>query len=244
MGSPFRSSSFGSSSGYLPLGVKWLLILNTAIFLIQFALYHGFGIGLNFLKLTPEQTVRGFVWQPLTYLFLHSAVDVSHVLWNMVSLFFMGPMLEGSWGRTTFLKYYVYCGAGAGVSVVIASFLMGGRDLPTVGASGALFGLLIAYGVLYPDVMFFGVIKAKWFVLIWGAVQFLNGIAARNSGVSYVAHLGGMLAGYLLIRFGFLGRRRGPEFDPLAAASNWYREWRLARARRKFEVYMRKQGRN
>jgi membrane associated rhomboid family serine protease len=244
MGSPFRSSSFGSSSGFLTLGVKWLLIANTAIFLIQFALFHGLGVGLNFLKLTPEQTVHGFLWQPLTYMFLHSATDVSHVLWNMVSLFLMGPMLEGSWGRTTFLKYYVYSGVGAGVCVVIASYVMGGRDLPTVGASGALFGLLIAYGVLYPDVLFFGVIKAKWFALIWGAVQFLNLIAARSSGVSFIAHLGGMLAGYLLIRFGFLGRRRGPEIDPFAMANNWYREWKLARAKRKFEVYMRKQGRN
>jgi len=227
----------------LTTGVKWLLIANVGMFLVQFVLYFGFGIGLDFLKLTPSQTVRGFIWQPFSYMFLHSVGGASHVLWNMVSLFFTGPMLEASWGRNTFLRYWLWCGAGTGILVIAASYLTGTESISTIGCSGAIFGLLIAYGILYPDILFFGIIKAKWFVLILGTVQIIDGIAQRSSAVSYVAHLGGMLVGYLLIRTGFFGKRRGPDIDPFAVAQGWYRDWKLARAKRKFEVYMRKQGR-
>jgi membrane associated rhomboid family serine protease len=240
MGSSFRNPSFGgSSSGVLPQGVKWLLISNTAIFLIQFLLYQAAGVQLNFLKLIPSQFVSGYIWQPFTYMFLHDVHSTMHILWNMISLFFTGPMLEMHWGTTRFLKYYFLCGIGAGLCVVVAGFLAGTPTVATLGCSGALFGVLVAYGVLFPDVLFFGVIKAKWFVMIIGAVNLLDGIASRNAGVSHVAHLGGMAIGYLLIRFGFQARGTKTSVDPIAWAQAQYKNYKLARARKKFEVYMR-----
>lgn len=239
MGSSFRNPSFGSSSGTLPVGVKWLLISNTAIFLLQFVLYHFAGIPLNGLKLIPAQTVTGYIWQPITYMFLHDVHGATHILWNMISLFFTGPMLEMHWGTQRFLKYYFLCGIGAGLCVIVASFAFGAQNTATLGCSGALFGVLVAYGVLFPDVLFFGIIKAKWFVTIIGAINLIDGIASRNAGVSHVAHLGGMLIGYLLIRFGFLGRMSRSAFDPFSWLEQQYRNWKLARARKKFEVYMR-----
>lgn len=242
MGSSFRNPSFGSSSGSLPTGVKWLLIGNIGIFLLQFILYQTAGISLNFLKLIPVQTVTGYIWQPFTYMFLHDVHGAMHIFWNMVSLFFTGPMLEMHWGTGRFLKYYFLCGIGAAICVIIASFVIGAPGTATLGCSGAIFGILIAYGVLFPDVLFFGLVKAKWFVAIIGAVNLIDGIASRNAGVSHVAHLGGMLIGYLLIRFGFSGRSVG-SIDPLTWAQDQYKKWKLTRARRKFEVYMRDQSR-
>jgi membrane associated rhomboid family serine protease len=244
MGSAFRNPSFGSSSGTLPFGVKWLLISNTAIFLLQFVLYQGAGISLNFLKLIPAQTVTGYIWQPVSYMFLHDVHGATHILWNMISLFFTGPMLETHWGTQRFLKYYFLCGIGAAICVIIASFLVGTPGIATLGCSGALFGVLIAYAVLFPDVLFFGVIKAKWFVTIIGAINLIDGIAARNAGVSHVAHLGGMLIGYLLIRFGFLRRTGKTSPDPITWLKSQYKSYKLARARKKFEVYMRNNSRH
>jgi len=244
MGSAFRNPSFGSPSGTLPFGVKWLLISNTVIFLLQFVLYQSAGISLNFLKLIPAHTVSGYIWQPVSYMFLHDVHGATHILWNMISLFFTGPMLEMHWGTQRFLKYYFLCGIGAGLCVIVASFLVGTPGIATIGCSGALFGVLLAYAVLFPDVLFFGVIKAKWFVTIIGAINLIDGIASRNSGVSHVAHLGGMLIGYLLIRFGFLGRTRKSAPDPFTWVQSQYKAYKLARARKKFEVYMRNNTRH
>lgn len=228
----------------LPSGVKWLLIITTAFFLLQFVLYRAAGLPLNFLKLIPLQTVNGFIWQPFTYLFLHDVHGSGHILWNMISLFFTGPMLEYHWGTARFLKYYFLCGIGAGFCVIIASFIVGTPSIATIGCSGALFGVLAAYGVLFPDVMFFGVIKAKWFVLIIGAVNLIDGFANSNGGVSYVAHLGGMAIGFVLIRFGFLAGASRNTWDPVSWANDRYRSWKLARNRKKFEVYMKNQSRH
>jgi membrane associated rhomboid family serine protease len=221
------------------VGVKWLLISNTAVFLVQFILYHAAGIPLNFLKLIPAQTLSGYIWQPITYMFLHDVHGATHILWNMISLFFTGPMLEMHWGTTRFLKYYFLCGIGAAICVIIASYMVGAQGTATLGCSGALFGVLVAYGVLFPDVLFFGVIKAKWFVTIIGAINLIDGIASRNAGVSHIAHLGGMLIGYLLIRFGFQARGIKTSGDPFTWLQAQYKNYKLARARKKFEVYMR-----
>ena len=243
MSSAFRNPSYGPPSGFLPFGVKWLLIVNVAIFLFQFILYQTTHIQLTHLKLIPSETVTGFIWQPVTYMFLHDVNSANHILWNMISLFLTGRLPEDAWGTHRFLKYYLYCGIGAALCVVAAGFLFGTPNIATVGASGALFGILIAYYLVFPDILFFGVIKAKWFVLILGGVQVIEGIASRNSGVSYVAHLGGMLAGFILIRMGFL-RSKAAAADPFLWAERKWKEWRLARARRKFEVYMRRQDRH
>lgn len=247
MGSPYRSFPSGySSSGLITPGVKWLLVLNTAIFVFTLLARSFAGMTFDTLKLIPDQLFRGAFWQLLTYQFLHDLNGFQHILFNMASLFFTGPMLEGTWGTRRFIKYYLLCGMGAGLIVCLASLVLGTMDSRTLGSSGAIFGLLIAYGVLFPDILFFGVIKAKYFVMIFGAMSLLGSVAFGSAGVSYVAHLGGMIMGYIIIRTGLLvklgDKRHASTADPLGWVREQYRNWKLRRARKRFQVYMKKKS--
>lgn len=190
MGSSHRSFPTGSSSsGLVTPGVKWLLISNTAIFVFTLLARAFAGWQFQPLKLIPQDVFSGAIWQLVTYQFLHDTGGFQHILWNMASLFFTGPMLESTWGTPRFLKYYLATGVGAGVIVCLASVPLQSMDTPTIGCSGALFGLLIAYGVLFPNILFFGAIPAKYFVMIFGAISVLGSITMDGSRVSYVAHL-------------------------------------------------------
>lgn len=248
---PFSERSYyrGGTGSYFPHGVKWLLIVNVAIYLLFFfAARFGFDEIFVPFQLNPREVLGSLaIWQLVTYMFLHDPNGFSHILFNMLTLWMFGADLEGAWGTRQFLKYYFLCGIGAGVCVVIANILFVGGG-PTIGASGAIYGLLLAFGMLYPDrqvlFSFLFPIKAKYFVMILGAIAFLSSLAAPGGPVSHVAHLGGMLFGFFYIRS---QRRRSPQrlsrhkkSDPIAIARNWYREWRLQRARRKFEVYLKK----
>jgi membrane associated rhomboid family serine protease len=154
-----------------------------------------------------------------------------------------GADLERSWGTRRFLKYYFICGIGAGLCVVATNAAFGMLETPTIGASGAIYGVLLAFGMLFPDSMvllgFVFPIKAKYFVMIIGAITFLSSLAAPGSQVSHIAHLGGMLVGYVYLK-ATLGRRRSRSVGPMEALRQAYRDWKHARARRKFEVYLRK----
>ena len=238
----YSRSAWGRGGG-TPFAVKWLLISNVAIYLL-FALTTRFG-GDGFFShfaLVPGMVI-GFPapWQLATYMFLHDPGGIGHILFNMLSLWMFGCDLERDWGSKKFLQYYFLCGIGAGISVVIASMLFGGMNVPTIGASGAIYGILMAYGVLYPDrillMNFLFPIKAKYFVMIVGAIAFMQSILASGSGVSHVAHLGGLIFGFLYLRSKMLKGR-----DPLAFATAWYRNWKIERNRKKFQVYMRKQN--
>jgi len=237
-----------TSSGFFPTGVKWLLIVNITVFLLNFlaALFHADEIFL-YLELTPRAVLHGWgAYQLFTYLFLHSLNSFSHILFNMLALWMFGADLERTWGTRRFLRYYFTCGIGAGICVVAANAAFGMLDQPTIGASGAIYGLLLAYGMLFPDNMvlmsFLFPIKAKYFVMIIGAMTFLSSLSAPGGSVSHVAHLGGMLVGFLYLRSSLMKRRspgRSSE-SLLDSARGWYRNWKHDRARRKFEVYMRK----
>lgn len=249
MGSPFRSFSSGSSSsGLVTPGVKWLLISNTAIFVLTLLAKAFAGLQFQPLKLIPQDVFSGMIWQLVTYQFLHDVNGFQHILFNMVSLFFVGPMLESTWGTTRFLKFYLISGIGAGIVVCLASVPLGAMEQPTIGCSGAIFGLLIAYGLLFPNILFFGAIPAKYFVMVFGAISVLGAIAMDGSRVSYVAHLGGLLTGWLQIKTGILqklGGKPGAPWDPLASFRQQHKEWKLRRARKKFQVYMKqKSGRD
>ena len=139
-----------------------------------------------------------FVWQLFTYMFLHGGI--THLLFNMLTLWFFGTQLERDWGTRRFLKYYFYCGIAAGVCVLAANMAVGDWVRPTIGASGAIFGVLVAFGVLYPNqtvlMNFLFPIKAKYMVMIYAAIELLLTIGP-NTGVSTVAHLGGMAFGYV-----------------------------------------------
>ncbi len=236
-----RYRSVGSSfSSYVPTGVKWLLISNTAVWLLYFlcgmaspGLFQLF----NRFALVPREVVQHFaVWQLVTYLFLHSPVGFTHILLNMLSLWMFGSMLERDWGTKKFLQYYFVCGIGAGFCVVLISILFGSMDTMVIGASGAILGLLLAFGLLYPnmELLFFFLfpIRAKYYVMIVGAMVFLSTLMP-SQGISNVAHLGGMLVGYLYLKLQF----RTPS---LAFIGEGYKQWKLQRAKKKFQVYMRK----
>jgi membrane associated rhomboid family serine protease len=223
-----------------PPGVKWLLIANAAAFVVYFLGFDTWLGGLlNYFKLFPQMVIGSLaVWQLVTYLFLHAGLG--HLFFNMIGLWMFGAELERTWGTRKFLQFYFLCGVGAGVFVVLADLLSGAPNIPTIGASGAIFGVLLAYGLLFPDnliwVWFLFPVKAKWFVLALGAINFLYLIKAPGSGVSHVAHLGGMLIGYLYLKSKFT------QVDLLNELSAYYRDWKLKRARRKFNVYMKKQN--
>jgi membrane associated rhomboid family serine protease len=234
-----RSRTTSYSSGYFPPGVKWLLIANTAIFLLNFFAILLFEVDpFRAFGLVPYQVVTGFyAWQLVTYMFLHGGVV--HILFNMLALWMFGADLERDWGTDRFLKYYFLCGVGAGISVIAASLLFGGAEYRTIGASGAIYGILLAFGVLYPDrIVLFSFLfpmKAKYFVLITGAIVFLNSLQG-GSRVSHVAHLGGMVFGYIFLKLRFPRMRMSAG----AAIGQRYRKWKADRARRKFQVYMRR----
>jgi len=240
----FRSTGYSWSS-YFPLGVKWLLISNTAIWLLYFfaaRIESGeiFSL-LNLLALSPRAVLGHFaIWQPVTYMFLHDPHGFGHILFNMLALWMFGMDLERDWGTKRFLTYYFLCGIGAGICDIVVNAAIGNLNTRTIGASGAIYGLLLAFGMLYPDrivlMNFLFPIKAKYFVMIMGAMAFLSSIGSAGSGVSNVAHLGGMLFGYLYLRMRFLRLDVGKLIRR-------YQEWKLQRAKRKFQVYMRKHGR-
>lgn len=226
-----------------PPGVKWLLISNVAFFILGFfTQLVGLDRPLSWLALLPAAVVHYLaLWQLVTYLFLHGGF--SHIIWNMLALWMFGADLERLWGTRRFLKFYFFCGIGAGVCVVLLNYLLpwGNPLVPTIGSSGAIFGILLANAVLFPDrTILWGFlipIHMKYFVLIIGAVTFISSFQV-NTGVSEFAHLGGMLFGYLYLKSPKTG------FDPLGSAQRQYQRWKLQRAKRKFQVYMRKQGSN
>jgi membrane associated rhomboid family serine protease len=234
----YRTTGFSS---YFPKGVKWLLIVNCAVFVVQF--FAGVLLGVDPFRgfgLSPIDVLERFrVWQLFTYMFIHGGIF--HLVINMLILWMFGMDLERDWGTRRFLQYYFLCGVGAGLCVVALGLALGGISMVahTIGASGAIFGLLLAFGVLYPDrivLMFFLFpMKAKYFVMIMGAIEFFYTFQP-NTGISNIAHLGGMLFGYIFLKTRLLRVR----FSPVDYARGQYREWKLQRARRKFQVYMRK----
>ncbi len=252
MGFSSRSYAPGySSQNLFPAGVRWLLIVNVALYIVYFfAVRSGYGPFFNHFALMPAAVVHSFaIWQIFTYMFVHSAGDVQHILFNMLMLWMFGKEVENAWGTRKFLKYYFICGMGAGVCVILANYMFGDPYTRTIGASGAIYGLLLAFGMLFPDsVVLFSFIfpmKAKYMVAIMAGIAFLMSFSA-NSSVSNVAHLGGMLVGYIYFKMPEPARRptkfkaRGPGF--FENLGEQYQAWKLQRARRKFQVYMKKHG--
>ena len=231
-------------SNRFPTGLKWLLIANCGIFLAWYLL-RTTSIGLIFesFQLVPVQVVQRFaLWQPVTYMFLHAGPW--QLLWNMLALWMFGAEMERLWGTPKFLRFYLTCGVCAGLTVIIAAYLFGNINIATVGSSGAVLGILAGYAVMFPDqTILFGFlfpIKSKYFVLIIAAVLILQSysspVQVRGQGVAVLAHLGGMATGYLLLR----GKRlRLQVRQPIVSG---YKEWKLRRAKKKFEVYLKKQN--
>ena len=208
---------------FLPVVVKNLLIINGIMFLADVVLSR-FGIDLNGLLGLHFFMASDFKpFQLLTYMFMHG--NFSHLFFNMFALWMFGNTLENIWGSKRFLIYYLLCGIGAGLIQEGVQYIeyitslshyqtvnMGGTIVPmsqylnymtTVGASGAIYGLLLAFGMMFPNSMiylyFFVPIKAKWFVIGYAVIELLNGLGASGDQVAHFAHLGGMLVGLIII---------------------------------------------
>lgn len=207
-----------SSFRFFPRGMKFLLVANVAIFLLQLFLQLGLRIGDVYLydvffrifALFPIG--QGFlVWQLVTYLFLHGGFF--HIFFNMLALWMFGVELENVWGTRRFITYYFLCGVGAGLSNLYLTPLFTTPG-PTIGASGAIYGILLAFGMLFPDspvfIYFLFPIKAKYFVAIFIGIELIAGVTGTENGVAHFAHLGGALVGFVYL---LVYRRSIPAFD-------------------------------
>lgn len=183
--------------------VKALLIACFAFFVVQHASDQFFGTNLlGVFALTPISFINGrLFWQIVTYAFLHA--DVMHLFLNLMMLAFIGGELEATWGTARFLRFYFFCSVTAGLFYIfLAMFAFHGEALhvPMLGASGAIYGLLMAYGLIFGErVLLFMMLfpmKAKYFVWILAAVELMSTVFSGSSGLAGVAHLGGMVAGF------------------------------------------------
>ncbi len=208
---------------FLPLVVKNLLIINGIMFLADIVLAR-FGIDLSgILGLHFFMASDFHPYQLLTYMFMHG--NFAHLFFNMFALWMFGNTLENIWGPKRFLFFYILCGLGAGLLQEGVQYIeyvtklsqyqtvnMGGSILPmseylnymtTVGASGAIYGLLLAFGMMFPNsliYLYFAIpIKAKWFVIGYAAIELLSGIFSSGDQVAHFAHLGGMLVGLVIL---------------------------------------------
>jgi len=230
-----RLSTIAYSFGPGPMGpaVRMLLYANIGMYVVSLI----FPRVVPYLGLIPEQVVeKQWLWQPVTYMFLHARAP-THILFNMLALWMFGVELERLWRTRFFVRYYFVTGIGAGIVSILVSLLpfvatRATYDDVIVGASGAIFGLLLAYAVYFPDrpiLMFlFFPVPAKYFVIILGAINFIIAVEG-SSGVAAVAHLGGIAIGYLYLQ----GGRGG--FS--AEIKYRYLKWKMNRMRRKFDVY-------
>ena len=158
------------------------------------------------LALWPFESGFFTPWQLVSYGFLHGSFN--HLFFNMFAVWMFGTPLERSWGSQRFLSYYGICVVGAAIVQLLVQLFEGGI-YPTIGASGGVFGLLLAYGVMWPNnkifLIFFPVpIAAKWFVLIYGGIELMLGVSRSMPGIAHFAHLGGMIfGGVLLYKWGW-----------------------------------------
>lgn len=192
-----RYSRDWSSQFRITPAVKYLILINVGIFILELL----FRLRLSSLfGLTPSLFWHGYIWQPVTYMFLHGGIF--HLLINMFILWMFGITLESTWGSRRFLKFFFICGIGAGL--LNAAVTPGGL-IPTVGASGAIYGLLMAFGILFPNQLIYiwGIfpVKAKYFVIGIGAFELLTALSATHSGIAHFAHLGGMLFGLVYMKW-------------------------------------------
>lgn len=169
----------------------------------QMAIQQGYYTSLTPLfGLVPFLVVDNlFIWQFASYIFLHG--DLWHILFNMYAVWLFGKSLESTWGSKEFLRYFFITGVGAGFTIFIWNYLVVGTPyIPTIGASGAVFGILTAYALFFPDqviyLQFFIPVKAKYLALIFGLLEFM--MLPGNSNVSHIGHLGGMLVGFFYLR--------------------------------------------
>ncbi len=184
----------------MPPAIKNLILANIAVFLIQnlwFSNEYYYIFGLVPIVFLQDL----FIWQLGTYLFLHGGIG--HIFFNMFALWIFGIELEQMWGTKEFIKYYFLTGVIAGITIVLWNFFWGvGINIPTIGASGAVFGILVAFAMFFPDryiyIWMLFPVKAKYLVLFYGVIELL--MLPNQTGISHIGHLGGMVGGFFYLR--------------------------------------------
>ncbi|MBI3872263.1 MAG: rhomboid family intramembrane serine protease [candidate division Zixibacteria bacterium] len=218
--------------GLLPPAVRALITANVAVFVVQLFLDAPM---VRFGGLSPVLVVHGAIWQLFTYMFLHGGL--LHLAFNMLGLWMFGRDLEHDWGSRAFLKYYLVCGLGAGVVTLAALW---GQTAPTIGASGAIYGVLLAFGMTYPDryiyLWFFLPIKAKYMVMLFGAMELISSLQYSPDGIGHFTHLGGLAVGFLYLKFG-VGDRPVRFPRPLAWMGQWRARHRAHLLRRRWDEH-------
>jgi rhomboid family protein len=235
MRSRYPSSTLAYSFGPGPLtsAIKAIVIANVVAFVVSLV----FPTITRMFGLRPADIFgQLYLWQPVTYMFLHAGIF--HILFNMLALWMFGVELERMWGSRFFVQYYFICGVGAAMTTVLLSFIPGsfGAQLYyslTIGASGAIYGILLAYALYFPNrpilLYFIFPIPAKYFVAIMGGISLLSSMSGPGGGIAHTTHLGGLVAGYLYLK--------GGRIHLLSEFKYRYLKWRINRMRRKFDVY-------
>jgi membrane associated rhomboid family serine protease len=239
------SFSFPPFAGW----VKRIILTCTGIYLFQVIMLRFspdvVGVMREWFALIPVEVMQGKIWQLATYSLLHE--NLSHVFFNMLMLWFIGAYLERDWGPRRFIECYSFCVVGAALVTVAVSythFLGTSPRTATLGASGGILGLMMAFGILYADQEMFLFplpfsIKAKYMVGILVIITIIGVFEPSQGGIAVFAHLGGLLFGFLWVKFmpskgvGFVASER------YFGIRNSYYRWKRKRAARKFEVYMR-----
>ena len=226
---PYVSYGFAPRPG---AAVRKLIIVNVGLFVLVL-LFRGLP-WFSWLALVPKDVFGRFrIWQLVSYLFLHAGVW--HLAVNMLMLWFFGPAIESAWGSGEFLRYYFCTGVGAGICSWLTA---AGSSSPVVGASGAIFGLLVAYALMFPDTVillfFIFPMKIRHAVLFLAAANLLGALSAPHAGIAYFAHLGGGLCGYLYLKSEWLKRK----------LSYWTPADFSRRLRDKTQLYRKKQALN
>jgi len=225
------ASSFSFGPGPLSIALKALIAANVAMFLITSLA----PAVVRYLGLVPTDVLHEFrVWQLATYMFLHGGIF--HILFNMLALWMFGTELERIWGTRYFLKFYFVTGIGAGLLTVVFStlpfsFAQQIQHSIIIGASGSIYGLLLAYALYFPDrpiLMIVFWVPARTCVAILGAIALFSSLS-EVGGVSNATHLGGLLVAYLFLR--------GAKLHPLSELKYRYLKWKINRVRKKFDVY-------
>src|SRR4030043_597460 len=187
---PYR---FSFGYGLTPV-IKKLMIIMGVVFLLQMVVSGRMNLYLGLVPILVWK--KSFLWQLATYIFLHGGIG--HILFNLLALWMFGGELENYWGSRKFLFYFFFCGIGAGLcTVIFTPFQM----VPVIGASGAIYGILLAFGWLFPRrpiyIYFLFPIPAKYFVIIFGLIELYSSTQGTGGGVAHLTHLGGLLLGFL-----------------------------------------------
>jgi membrane associated rhomboid family serine protease len=199
---------FSFGYGLTPV-IKNLMILMGAVFLMQMIVTGWINFYLGLVPVLIWQ--KYFLWQLVTYMFLHGGI--SHLIFNLLALWMFGGELESYWGSRKFLRFFLFCGIGAGIcTVVITPY----QFIPVIGASGAIYGILLAFGWLFPNrliyIYFLFPIPAKYMVIIFGLIELFSSVSGTGGGIAHLTHLGGLLFGLFYMAYPIIRQKIRREY--------------------------------